>query len=194
MCKCKAKAKKRRKRGPHTYIYTQNTCHPQTPPKLQRPHRHPLNRKIGIHIQGQQNKNGDKNRETSDHHKKQREGTTAPTPAQAPPTPRTTHTHTHLHTKPPQQPIEEPQQQRTLTNTTTMDTQHSTPSARDENMTEENTAALRDPRITPKPPNWPQMTKKQRRNWFKHKLGGREEEGEERPASSCHVKAPLSRL
>ena len=91
------------------------------------------------------------------------------------PTPRTTHTHTH--TKPPQQPIEEPQQQRTLTNTTTMDTQHSTPSARDENMTEENTAALRDPRITPKPPNWPQMTKKQRRNWFKHKLGGREEEG-----------------
>ena len=101
MCKCKAKAKKRRKRGPHTYIYTQNPCHPQTPPKLQRPHRHPLNRKIGIHIQGQQNKNGDKNRETSDHHKKQREGTTAPTPAQAPPTPRTTHTHTHIYTQSP---------------------------------------------------------------------------------------------
>ena len=184
MCKCKAKAKKRRKRGPHTYIYTQNPCHPQTPPKLQRPHRHPLNRKIGIHIQGQQNKNGDKNRETSDHHKKQREVTTAPPEAHATSDPGTTHIHSH--TEPPQQPIDEPQQQLTQPNTTTTDTRHSTPSDRDENMTEENPAALRDLRITPKPPNWPQMTKKQRRNWFKRKLGGREEEWE-RSASCCHV-------
>ena len=51
-------------------------------------------------------------------------------------------------------------------NTTTMDTQHSTPSDRDESMTEENTTAPRDLRTTPKPPNWPQMTKKQRSNWF----------------------------
>ena len=39
----------------------------------------------------------------------------------------------------PQQPIDEPQQQLTQPNTTTTDTQHSTPSDRDENMTEQAT-------------------------------------------------------
>ena len=92
--------------------------------------------------------------------------------AHAPLTPRTTHTHISTqkpHTETPQQPIDEPQQQLTRHNTSTTDTQHSTPSDRDESMTKENTTALRDLRTTPKP----QMRKIQRRNWLRHKLGGR---------------------
>ena len=98
---------------------------------------------------------------THQYTRKQREGTTAPPKAHAPPDPGTTHI--HLHTEPPQQPIDEPQRQRTQPNTTTMETQRLTPTDTDDNTTEENTAALRDLRITPEPPNWPQMTKKQRR-------------------------------
>ncbi len=99
-------------------------------------------------------------RETSDHHKKQREGTTAPPPAHAPSTPRTTHT--HFHTEPPQQPIDEPQ----------------TPCDRDEIMTEENPAAIRgkrcDPRpelVTPNPYNWHEMSKNAKERWRRTQRG-----------------------
>ena len=115
-------------------------------------------------------------RETPDHHKKQREGTTAPPETYAPLTPRTTQTHSH--TEPPQQPIDEPQQQLTQHNTTTTDTQHSTPSDRDENMTEENPAAFQGrrfdphPELTiPKPDNWHEMSASARKNWSRRRNG-----------------------
>ncbi len=111
--------------------------------------------------------------------KKQREGTTAPPPAQAPPNPRTTHI--RLHTETPQQPINEPHQKRTQPNTTTMDTQHSTeaqpsiPRDTDDDITQDNPTAPPDRRIgpyreptkkeTPKPLNWPHMTANQKHHW-----------------------------
>jgi hypothetical protein len=71
-----------------------------------------------------------------------------------------------------------------------LDPQHSTPCDRDENMTEENPAALRgrrfDPhpepiRETPKPPDWPHMTARQKHNWSRRhnkiKKGDSVEEG-----------------
>ena len=106
---------------------------------------------------------------------KKREGTTSPPKAHVPPDPETTHI--SLHTEPPQQPTDEPQQQLTQPNTTTTDTQFLTPCDTDENMTEENPAALQGRRFDPhreptiqKPARWNEMSKTQRRHWLRHRL------------------------
>ena len=93
------------------------------------------------------------------------------------PTPETAHL--PFHTEAPQYPTSDRQPQTTQPETTTMEAHQSTPNDTDDHMGQENPAVDRGRRFDPhseptisKPPNWHEMSTRQKKNWNKRKKNG----------------------